>query len=103
MEKAHPQVWLHNFTNGVSDLIAEKQARGYVVKAVQVSPSIFNKITSIMGLEPNSICGYIIEIVPPEKVLFERLMNEDLDYSDEDEIDESDIEGYVAIRAEPIC
>lgn len=98
MTDVHPQIWMHNFSSSVAAMIFEYQRNGYVVKAVQMSPSIYNKMANIMGRDPDNICGFIIEIIGEDEGLISQLMREG-----NDEPDDDDIKEYVGIRAEPIC
>ncbi len=100
MNEVHPQVWLHNFTSSVAAMILEYQTQGYAVKAIQISPSIYNNIASIIGRDPDTLCGFIVEIIEDDQTLIKKLMAEDTDPED---ITEEDLDGYVGLRADPIC
>lgn len=100
MQKAEPQQWLYNLTIGVSRLIDEEKAAGYSVKAVVVSAFIADKIESIIGHEPTQLCGYNLEILP--EMEFEEGVDNYVDENGES-YTQDDIDGYVGLRADPIC
>lgn len=99
-ENCDPQIWLYNLSCGVSQLIDEEIKAGYSIKAVVVSHFIFEKITSIAGHKPTHLCGYVLEVLP--EIEFEEGVDSYIDENG-DSYDQSDIDGYIGLRAEPIC
>lgn len=104
MEKAQPQVWYYNFSSSVAAMIDEYKKAGYVVRAVKVSPSIYNKIANILGHEPDNMLGYKLEVMWDEEYISEKLksMHEDELENEDEAITNDDCEGYVGLRADPI-
>lgn len=96
--KVDPQIWLHNFTQSVSFLIKSEIKDGYRVKGVIISRFLFDKMTQVLGYEPNSICGYVLEVYAESD--FEFINETEID--DEDAYGQNDIDGFISIRSEPI-
>lgn len=88
--KVDPQVWIYNFTLGVAALIKEEIESGYSVKAVVVSASIFKKLTLALGHEPNSICGYVLEVLDENKFIID---------DDYENLSKTDVDGYVGLKS----
>lgn len=98
--KPEPQAWLYNLTKGVASLIEQEKAAGYSVKAVVVSHLIAQKIEAVIGHTPTQLCGFTLEILPDME------FEEGVDcYVDEngDTYSQDDIDGYIGLRADPLC
>lgn len=95
--KVDSLVWVRNFTLGVSEMIQEYTRAGYKIKAVQVSPNIYNILEEHYQSRPTDILGYRIEILGGDDATIKYVKENEAAPTDDD------LSSYVGLRVDPIC